>query len=195
VAEPRLQRLVDQLLAINPDERLQSVHPLLSVLVEWYGFTAALQPLKLGKPNLALFDETSDDDGQKLTAVLKGDDPVLLKVRRDYAGRSAGSDGPPPPGPLAEADREQPSEARADSDEGGRLGARHYLLALLFVVLGGVAGFLWFSGYFASAPRGAARPDATDRSSDLPSQDAAASTTADAAVAPASGRAGDAQTR
>ena len=87
VAEPRLQQIIDAVFSWDPNVRLHSARSLRSKLCEAFPFAAALPPLKLGKPKIALFDdedESEDDEGQKLTAVLQ-DDPSILQARIEHA--------------------------------------------------------------------------------------------------------------
>jgi hypothetical protein len=90
VDEPRLQQIVDAVFSWDPNERIHTARALRAKLCEAFPFAVALPPLKLGKPNIALFDEeeSEDDDGQKLTAVLQ-DDPSILQARIAHAKAKA----------------------------------------------------------------------------------------------------------
>lgn len=88
IEHPALQQLLDELFVRDPRRRLRSVTSLRERLVAIQPATQELRPLKLGKPDIALFEEISDDDGEKLTEVLV-DEPAILQARIEHAKRKA----------------------------------------------------------------------------------------------------------
>jgi len=74
IEDRRLQGIIDGVFAPNFQQRLRTVVELRARLVECEPDAASLRPLHLGKPDLEIFDAESDDEGEKLTAVMdRGD--------------------------------------------------------------------------------------------------------------------------
>ncbi len=115
----RLQQVIDDLFAPELGCRLTSVGKLRSQLVSIELEAGSLRALHLGKPQLEIFDDESDDEGAKLTAVMDRGDwdkhiqaALRMKLAKDKAGASAPGSGlpgiesdsagdrPPPPAAL-----------------------------------------------------------------------------------------------
>ena len=93
IDDARLQPVVDTLFQQSPSRRLAWLGDLRSRLLLIYPAGIALPPLKLGKPNLRIFEDDDDDDGEhKLTAVVSRD-ALWGEVRTTLAQRAALSAG------------------------------------------------------------------------------------------------------
>jgi len=98
IKDPRLQQIIDAVFSWDPNVRLHTARSVRAKLCEACPFVAELPPLKLGKPDIALFDEedqSEDDEGQKLTAVVYDASFLQARMERVEARAAAKSAAAP----------------------------------------------------------------------------------------------------
>ncbi len=118
VEDARLQKIIDAVLARDLQSRLRTVVQLRDQLVAYSPAAGTLRPLHLGKPDLEIFDDESDEEGEKLTAVMDRGDwdkhiQTALRMRLAKGDQAPGM-GPgsaPGGGAPASSDSSPPSGA------------------------------------------------------------------------------------